>query len=460
MGITIIQKSDLTKKRSRSIKALILSGGAVTGGSFKAGGIKALNDYFSNFSVNDFDIYVGISSGSLIAAPLVGGISPESILKSLDGTSRHFTPLTAWHYYRPNFEEFILRPIKFLTKMAVMLPGKLLHLAARYPEWSSGMLRRIWCFVEKPSLQSYEDMMLPIIESMGEENFPSLAELMPSGIFDNSALERYIRKNIESNGLLNDFKEIERVQGKKLYISAMRLDGGGHVLFGPDEDSSLTLSEAIQASTALPGFYRPAKIRGVDYVDGGVQQTANLDVAVDKGAELIVCYNPFRPYQSREFVEDFSKGTGLASGGILAVLNQIFRALFHSRLHLAIDHLASRDDFKGDIILIEPRADDAAFFELNPLSLKNRVEAAKLGFRSVRNSIDARFDEISKIMRAHGIEMNREGVETEFEKMTGPNSDKAEIQMLLEGRRLRKRGEKLKAKIRRSTVRKRKDKKR
>jgi predicted acylesterase/phospholipase RssA len=88
MGITIIQKSDLTKKRSRSIKALILSGGAVTGGSFKAGGIKALNDYFSNFSVNDFDIYVGISSGSLIAAPLVGGISPESILKSLDGTSR------------------------------------------------------------------------------------------------------------------------------------------------------------------------------------------------------------------------------------------------------------------------------------------------------------------------------------------------------------------------------------
>jgi hypothetical protein len=88
------------------------------------------------------------------------------------------------------------------------------------------------------------------------------------------------------------------------------------------------------------------------------------------------------------------------------------------------------------------------------------VEAAKLGFRSVRNSIDARFDEISKIMRAHGIEMNREGVETEFEKMTGPNSDKAEIQMLLEGRRLRKRGEKLKAKIRRSTVRKRKDKKR
>ena len=39
----------------------------------------------------------------------------------------------------------------------------------------------------------------------------------------------------------------------------------------------------------------PARINGVDYVDGGVRHTANIDVAIEQGADLIICYNPFRP---------------------------------------------------------------------------------------------------------------------------------------------------------------------
>ncbi len=80
----------------------------------------------------------------------------------------------------------------------------------------------------------------------------------------------YVRKNIERNGLTNDFREIQKISGKGIYISAMRLDDGKRVIFGPDEDNSMTLSEAIQASTRGSGFYKPARIGGVDYVDGGV----------------------------------------------------------------------------------------------------------------------------------------------------------------------------------------------
>ncbi|HPQ80278.1 MAG TPA: patatin-like phospholipase family protein [bacterium] len=440
MGITIVQKSDLKKPRPRSRKALILAGGAVSGGSFKAGGVKALNDYLVEYSVNDFDIFVGISSGSMIATALMGGISPESVLKSLDGTSGHFTPLTALHYYRPNFSELVSRPLGFIAHLAGWLPGKLLALAERYPDWSHGLIGAAWRFLTYPSLSTYEEMMGPIVSAAGG-GFPSLLGILPSGIFDNSPIEGYFRTNIERNGLTNDFREAHRLTGKRLYISAMRLDGARRVVFGSDEDTSLTISQAVQASTALPGFYKPARIDGVDYVDGGVQETADIDIAVEKGADLIVCYNPFRPYEAGEFVEGFSRskvsGRRLAADGWMAVMNQIFRAVFHARLRVVLENFRESRSFNGDIILIEPRADDRAFFALNPLSLRNRIEAARMGFESVRNSIEQNYDEISRILSAHGIAISRSSVEKEFERLSDSKLSELDIQSLLEGRRLK-----------------------
>ena len=390
MGITIVQKSNLKKKRPDAAKALILAGGAVTGGSFKAGGIKALNDYLVNFKVTDFDIYVGISSGSLIAAPLMGGMKPESILKSLDGTSHHFTALTGWHYYRPNTAEWISKPLSFFLK-ALTSPLSFLK--------------------------------------TGQMDFPSLLSILPSGVFDNRPIEKYLRENIERNGLTNDFTKAWRMTGKRLYICAMQLNGAKRVIFGPDEKNNVTISEAVQASTAMPGFYKPARIDGVDYVDGGVQETANIDIAIKKGAELIVCYNPFRPYDPKKLEERIN----LSDNGVMAVLNQIFRAFFHARLHVALDNFKNDPNFKGDIILIEPRPDDLAFFGLNPLILSNRVEAARLGFKSVRNSIEERFDEVAEVFAAYGIEMTRKNVEEEFEKMS--RASEVEAQELLEGKK-------------------------
>jgi predicted acylesterase/phospholipase RssA len=415
MGITIVQKSDLKKKKPDAVKALILAGGAVTGGSFKAGGIKALNDYLVNFKVTDFDIYVGISSGSLIATPLMGGIKPESILKSLDGTSHHFSALTSWHYYRPNFAEWVSKPLQFFGKL-----------------FSSP-----FSFLKG-----------------GAIDIPSLLSILPSGVFDNRPIEQYLRENIERNGLTNDFVTAERMTGKRLYICAMTLDGAKRVIFGPDEKNDVTISEAVQASTAMPGFYKPARIQGVDYVDGGVQETANIDIAIKKGAELIVCYNPFRPYDPGKFEEKLGKarahGNRLSDNGVMAVLNQIFRAFFHTRLHVALDHFRNDPKFKGDIILIEPRPDDLAFFGLNPLILSNKVEAARLGFKSVRNSIDERFDEVARIFAAYGIEMSKDNVEEEFKKIA--KAEESEVQALLEGKKIKAKGKRPRIKGQRSKV--------
>lgn len=411
MGITIVHKSDAGRAPKRGGRALILAGGAVTGGAFKAGGIKALNDYFTDFTVNDFDIYFGISSGSMLAAPLMGGISPESILKSLEGRSSRYSQLRSWHYYLPNFDEFAIKPISFLLSAAGWLPRRIFNIVSRDPKWLGDLFSAAISFLSNPTRSSYEDLISPLSEIMKGRDFPSLLKVLPSGLFDNRPIEKYIRHNIERNGLTNDFDEAYRLTGKRLYITAVALDGARRAVFGPGEETQLTISEAIQASTALPGFYRPAHLCGVNYVDGGVQDTADIDLAVEKGASLIVCYNPFRPIDADSFVDGLKKkqrrGSGLAADGIIAVFNQILRAFFHERLKIAIERFKMDPKFKGDIILIEPRADDAAYFAMNPLFLGNRIEAANLGFQSVRRSIEKRYDEISSIMKLHGIEMTR-----------------------------------------------------
>ena len=88
MGLTIVHKSDLAARKRNPRIALVLAGGAVTGGAYKLGGLKALDDFLVNRKTTDFDIYVGLSAGSFLAAPLAGGVTPAEMLRSLDGIVR------------------------------------------------------------------------------------------------------------------------------------------------------------------------------------------------------------------------------------------------------------------------------------------------------------------------------------------------------------------------------------
>jgi NTE family protein len=256
---------------------------------------------------------------------------------------------------------------------------------------------------------------------------PSIFHAFPSGIFDNVALERYLRANMASSKIPNDFVELYRQRKKELYIAAMNLDTAERVVFGHDEVAELTISEAVQASTALPGFYKPARIHGVDYVDGGVRHTANIDIAIDHGADLIICYNPFRPFHNRVEVEArkrngkieylSTRGRYLANRGFRTVLNQVFRTLLHSRLQVGIRKYVDDVNFKGDIILIEPMEQDARFFDINPLAFWERAHAAERGFDSAKRSIEKKFPQIRAILSSYGIETTRLYVEEGMREM-------------------------------------------
>src|SRR5499426_3230183 len=106
MGLTIVHKSDLSVRKRNPRVALVLAGGAVSGGAYKLGGLKALDDFLVNRKTTDFDIYVGLSAGAFLAAPLAGGITPPEMLRSLEGSSEDFTELKALDFYQLNYREF------------------------------------------------------------------------------------------------------------------------------------------------------------------------------------------------------------------------------------------------------------------------------------------------------------------------------------------------------------------
>ena len=102
MGITFVEKGDRSRVKPHAKVALVLAGGAVNGGAFKIGGLIALNTVLANRSVIDFDIYMGVSAGAFLAAPLASGIGPEELLKSIDGGSKRIDQFNALDFYRPN----------------------------------------------------------------------------------------------------------------------------------------------------------------------------------------------------------------------------------------------------------------------------------------------------------------------------------------------------------------------
>ena len=423
MGLTLIRKSSGRPRKRNPRIALVLSGGAVSGGAFKVGGLKALNDFFVGRGVDDFDMYVGLSAGAVLAVPLAAGIDPDEMVRVLEGTSDRFDQLRPIDFYYPNVAEFIGRPAKFVYDLASYLPGVAFDLIRGLPTLSESLGEPARRFAKERTYTAFEALAMRIIEHTSpKRDLPALTNHVPSGVFDNKPLERWMRRGLEKIGMPNDFRAFNRKRRRQLFLSACNLDTAERVIFGADENAEVTISQAMQASTALPGFFRPARINGVDYVDGGVRNTANIDVAIEKGADLIVCYNPFRPFYNQPNDSDeagakyFANGRYLADRGLKVVMNQVLRTLLHSRLKLAMQRYLADDRFQGDIVLLEPREQEAEFFALNPLAFWKRADAVEHGFASVRQTIAQNFDQLQDVFAHYGLEMSIQAADEKAEQ--------------------------------------------
>ena len=169
-----------------------------------------------------------------------------------------------------------------------------------------------------------------------------------------------------------------------------------------------------------------------------MRRTANLDTAIEHGADLVICYNPFRPFSNRvsrryiperhEYVID---GKPLADQGMLVVLNQVLRTLLHSRLQLGIRQYQDDPNFQGDIILIEPAETDLAFFKMAALDFWASRSAGAHGYLSVTQSIETHYELMRQILQTYGIQMTRRDVREGLERLTRAESSDSPDDILM-----------------------------
>ena len=408
VGLTLIRKSHDRQRTKRPSKiALVLAGGAMTGGAFKMGGLKALNDFLVGRDIVDFDTYVGLSAGALLSVPLAAGLTPDEMLQVIDGTSTRFDPLDPSLLYRPNVREWVGRPARLAREFAGWGPGVVADFFRGVPGLPRTFHHALGELLRSPDYHHVERMALRLREEVSpRRQFPAVSDAIPTGLMDNAPLERWLRNNLERINVPNEFPGFAMERGNRLYIAACELDTAERVVFGVGEHSGVTISEAVQASTALPVFYKPARLNGVDYVDGGVRNTANIDIAIDSGADLVICYNPFRPIWN-DPLPSTPDGRRITDQGLKGVLNQVFRTLLQSRLRLGLERYRNHESFRGDIVVLEPKEHDLDFFGLNPLAYWKRDEALRHGYESVRNTIMQRFDELDEVLESHGLRMSR-----------------------------------------------------
>ncbi|HYF44590.1 MAG TPA: patatin-like phospholipase family protein, partial [Acidimicrobiales bacterium] len=84
-----------------------------------------------------------------------------------------------------------------------------------------------------------------------------------------------------------------------LWICAVRLRDGRRTVFGRDEPTAdLDLAIAVQASSAIPGYFTPVRVHGEDHVDGGAHSPTNADLVAGLGYDVVVAVSPMSAERS------------------------------------------------------------------------------------------------------------------------------------------------------------------
>src|SRR3954449_13349156 len=195
------------RRSRRSKTALVLGGGGFTGGVYEMGALRALDLLTVNRTVNDFDVYVGTSAGAFVGSMVANGITPEEMFRVLDNAlPSPIENASLRTLLRPNYRGFA-------NRLAVL------------PLRAAAIARRLAGSIGEIS-------MVDVV--MG------LAEGLPTGVYHNRGIEKYVRNVLSDPDRSNDFREL----GNQLLITATDLDTCERIVFGDGEWANVPISKA------------------------------------------------------------------------------------------------------------------------------------------------------------------------------------------------------------------------
>ena len=366
-------RSSKTKAPVAPRIGLALAGGGPLGAIYEVGALCALDESVKGLDLTDCHGYIGVSAGGFLAAGLANGVTPRELCASfIENTGDVVDVFEPAVLLKPAWREFGQR--------LRLLPGLLASAG-----WELA--------VDKRSLSG-------VLERLGR--------VLPTGVFSNEALEKQLRRQFAKAGRSNDFRELKH----RLVLVATQLDSGQATPFGQPGFDHVPISQAVQASAALPGLFPPVEIEGRHYVDGALKKTLHATLLLDEGLDLLICLNPLVPFDATHAeppepqarIGRIEKIPRLVDGGLPLVLSQTFRSLIHSRLELGLRGY-ERSHPDTDILLFEPDHRDPEMFLANTFSYSQRRHLAEHAYQQTRALLRSDATVRAKLER-HGLWLN------------------------------------------------------
>jgi NTE family protein len=332
---------------------------------YEVGALAALSEALPTLDFTKLHSYVGVSAGAYVTAGLANGISPREMVQLfIENEGPDGDTLPPAVFMQPAFGEYARRAAK-LPWAVVAAIGSTIKSAK--PHRIVNELQR-------------------------------LSAVLPTGVFDNSAMEEGVRKLLTRGERSNDFRKLRA----PLFIIATDLDSGATIEFGTRDTAHVPISQAVQASSALPAMYPPVRIGARQYVDGALNKTLHASSALQAGAKLVICVNPLVPFDG---TAAHRAQAHLAERGLPTVLSQTFRALIHSRLEKSLEsYAATYKDAR--LIVLEPSRGDADLFFSNIFSYANRRRVAEHAYQHTREQLLEKIDALAPLFAQYGVRIN------------------------------------------------------
>jgi predicted acylesterase/phospholipase RssA len=354
----------MARARRASRVALALAGGGPEGAVWEIGALRALDEALEGIDLHEIDIYLGVSAGAFLAANLANGLSTAQMCRAIVKHEPGEHPFNPEVFFTPAVGELLRRGFSVPRLLAEAFAG----------------------FAVNPRDKSLLDSLT------------RLSRALPAGVFDNEPIRRYLRTIYTMRGRSDDFRKLRR----RLFVVAADLERGEPVVFGSKGWDHVQISRAIQASAALPGVYPPVDIDGRRFVDGVLLKTMHASVALDHGADLVLCVNPIVPVDvSDRHAAERADEFDLEQRGLPTILSQTFRTMIHSRLTVGMKAYETKYPH-ADVVLFEPDRDDYEMFFTNIFSFSARRAVASRAYDATRRDLLARYDELAPVIERHG----------------------------------------------------------
>jgi len=357
-------------------RSLVLCGGGITGAMYEFGALHALDHACGGkFSSTQYDVYVGTSGGAVVAALMANGVTPAEVGRAILHNSDD--PL---NFRQDDIVRIDWREIRHsFVKGVRQLPSLWRQRRARGESFS--IARMVY----------------------------ALQENLPPGVYALDHYRAYLHRLLTVEGRVDSFAALP----KELFIPAIHLDTGDRVLFGSSEWRDVPISDAIAASSALPLYFRPVTLRGLDFIDGGIGQVVHLDQPLERGSRFIVLLNPVLPIRNEEGVVCIPTFSGMCARlrekGVTFVVDQAQRISSRERFKLALEHVRTRSP-EAVVVVIEPDPRDSVLFMENILNYGSRVAMLHYGYRSTASFLRSRQAEIAAAFASAGLELSLDGL--------------------------------------------------